>query len=265
MELTNNTFRNQIKYLYQVALFVFKNQNINETLLYAQIFRGLKDSTYDPAFFESFGLKLSEELRLQAILSQGCAEAVMLMDLYMALNKKICLGSASKNDEKIINRIITCVSKENSERQYESLFIDPKVEAQLVKSSLDFLEMSAYDKILSFKCLDEDDYRVLTSITPLFQEEKIKYDVIIDRNFLIKHINRWKKQFTEEEAINAASKFLIEAFKMNVESEELIIDIRNHVGTDEFMQALLDEDICALSTFILSYYNEYNQSAPKLR
>ncbi len=263
MELSNKYFRKHIKLIHDLAKNITQTNVRDENTFNFIVFSGIHkiDIGYETIPI----LKLhSEEQKNQSFIMQGFMESVMIMDLYLALNKKICLGESTKKDESIINRIISCVNNDKTDKKYDNLFIDPNVDAMLVQSSLDFLDLTAFDKVLTFKCLTEDDATVLNAISPLFMQDLITYAVDINRDFFIRQINKLKKAFGEEEAMNIAAKFLIGAFKMDIQAEELIIDIRNHAGTDEVMQGLVDENIQLVSAFVLSYYKEYNQEGPKL-
>lgn len=263
MELSNQSFRNYIKTVHDIAKTILGPRCRNEELLKSVIFRNLCQNDFFNFDYQQFGFNLSKNDKYEIVLTQGFTEAVMLIDLYIKLNKKICLGIASKKDEKLINRIIECFSKQE-ENKYQSLFIDPSAQTELVSASLEFIDSPAFEKVLGFKCLDEDDISILSSITPFFQEEKEKYGIEINKDFLIRQINRWKKVATEDESISAASDFLIDAFKMDIDVENLVVDIINHAENEDVMQALVDEDEAKLSVYLLAYYREYNQKGPKL-
>lgn len=262
MENVNNYMRNHIKTIHDTSKRILNGKVGSEDFYCSMVFRGIHEEKFDSGSVLAF-LNMSEKDKLESILFQGLMEAVMLEDLYIALNKKVATGKASDADLKLINRIITCANKDKDD-MYESLFIDPNIGTKLVQASLGFLASSAYEKVLSFKCLDTDDAIVLTSISPYFTQDLKRYSLDINRDFLITQINRWKDITTEDESINAAAEFLITAFNMDIDIETLVVDIINHAESEDVMQALVDENIELLSSFILAYYRTYNQEGPKL-
>lgn len=262
MATTNNYIRNYIKTIHDVSKRMLYGKVRSEDFFCSIIFRQICNVKFDSNFAPEF-LNLSEEEQVEAILFQGLMETVMLMDLYISLNKKVVTETATTFEINLLNKISTCANKDKKDK-YQSLFIDPNVGAKLVQASLDFLDSSAYEKVLSFKCLDAENVYVLTNISPYFTDDLIRYAIDINREFLIKQINKWKFATNEEEAINAASEFLINAFNMNIDIENLVIDIINQAETDDVLQALVDEDVQMLGAFILDYYRTYNQNGPKL-
>lgn len=263
VEITNNRFRQQIKTVSDIAKYALNLKIRNEETFLYLVFQGILSMQSNSEFY-NFAGKFAELLKQRDIITQGFMEAVMIMDLYIALNKKYVFNESNKTDEKILNRIIECVEKDD-DNKYQRLFIDPKIDALLVKSTLDFLDLSGYDKVLLFKCLSYDDIVLLSKISPLFKEDFEKYSVDINRKFLIRHIDKWKNNHDEAESIYAACDFLINAFKVDIDIEELVVEIINHAGTEEVMQALVDENRDLLSVFVLAYYKEYKKDAPKLK
>lgn len=264
MENVNNYLRKHIKFIYDSAKSLLGNQIRDDNMYSSVVFRGIYEQDYNNILLPPMLGTMSEKDKMEATLFQGLMESVMLMDLYTLLNKKYNQGISTSADDKLLNRIIECTNKDSYDR-FNSLFIDPSTEASLVKASLEFLDSSAYDKVLAFKCLDTDDAITLVSINPYFTDDLKRYSIDINRDFLIRQINRWKAAFTEEESINAAATFLIDAFNMNINIEELVVDIINHAESEDVMQALVDENVELLSAFILAYYRTYNEDAPKLK
>ncbi len=191
-----------------------------------------------------------EEIIRNTAFIQGLTEVISITDLYLELNKKCSLGSINDSELRILNMIISCTQKEDDEKRYNQLFIDSKIQLRLVDAILNFLDSSAFEKVLSFKCLTLDDIKLLSFINPLFKDDYEKYSVNIDRDF-----------FT---ALNEASKFLIQAFKININVEELVMDIINFSETEDVMQALVDENADLLAAYISSYYDKYKEISPKL-
>ncbi len=178
----------------------------------------------------------------------------------------ITLGIINDSELRILNMIISCTQKEDDEKRYNQLFIDSKIQLRLVDAILNFLDSSAFEKVLSFKCLTLDDIKLLSFINPLFKDDYEKYSVNIDRDFFIRQIGKWINGTNDKvTALNEASKFLIQAFKININVEELVMDIINFSETEDVMQALVDENADLLAAYISSYYDKYKEISPKLK
>ncbi len=215
---------------------------------------------------EALNRLFGEEIIRNTAFIQGLTEAISITDLYLELNKKCSLGIINNAELRILNMIISCAQKEDDEKRYNQLFMDSKIQLRLVDAILNFLDSSAFEKVLSFKCLTLDDIELLSFINPLFEDDYEKYSVNIDRDFFIRQISKWINGTNDKvTAFSEASKFLIQAFKININVEELVMDIINFSETEDVMQALVDENADLLAAYISSYYDKYKEISPKLK
>lgn len=261
----NEGIRNHIERTYNLISQMFGSRINNADIVSSLVFRGFYESS-DPDTLDLdqvSTIKLNETQKNRLFIIQGLCMSVMLMDLYLTLNKRIVLEEAKEADRKLINRIIREVQKEND--RYKSLFIDPKVQTQLANASLNFKKLSTFDKVLAFSCLNEGDLEVLKEINPYFEDEYKRFAIEISKGFLIDQINELIKGGSEKtDALMTAGKFLIDAFRMEVNIDDLVVDIIN--SSDEgLMQALVDEDADRTSIYLAFYYEANNIQGPRLK
>ena len=119
-------------------------------------------------------------------------------------------------------------------KSYEDIkkkFFNRRIAYQMMDSSLDFISSSAYEKIISYRLLDKNDCKLLSSINMFFEDEKGKYDIDIDLNFLYKQISKWQNAFEDQKELSffSASMFLYDLY--NIDKEDAINVISDLLNT----------------------------------
>ena len=134
----------------------------------------------------------------------------------------------------------------------------------------DYDDASAYDKVLLEKCLDEKDVERLEKLNPFYKEEREKYNIDIDLNFITRQIDKWQKAFAKNPHLSyeQSTDFLINLSKIDQKLSLKLINemldelnsnifIRNTVPSEECINVngmMIDEEV--LSEIIKDYYNQ---------
>lgn len=139
-------------------------------------------------------------------------------------------------------------------------FINKNFAENMIYSSVCYLQESAYEKVLQNMILTESDHELLSKINPFYEKEE--YDKEIDKNFLIKQIKEWQKDYAEDKELSflATSSFLIDLYKIDKDkAKKIIIDIINSFENEIFInnkyineETLIDIDGILLDDAILA-------------
>lgn len=85
-----------------------------------------------------------------------------------------------------------------------------KANISLIGDAVEFDNLSAFDKVLQTKALDENDLAILRRIFPLFEGEYEHYNVEVDEDFMIRQIGKWQTGCNDdiEKSYEEAANFL---------------------------------------------------------
>lgn len=145
-------------------------------------------------------------------------------DLYQKLRYEEKIGNIDENSKKILN----IVSSIKSYKEILEMIDDTLIFGKAVDASHNFDLMPAFDKVLQIKSLDSKDLELLEKLNPFFAEEREKFDIKVDKDFIFKHISLWQKRFKDDTSVSysAATNFIFDLYKLREpEAIDVVISI----------------------------------------
>lgn len=195
------------------------------------------------------------------IIHIAMVKSVVVLDLYLKLNREYKMGTISENDNKLFERILKAIKNQD----FTFLLNDLKTINQYIDATMEFMDASAFSKVEMIKALDEDDIALISTFNSFFEEEYAKYNVEINKDFIMRQINKWINGTKDEElAINKSAEFLIDMFAMDANIEGVLLDILNSNDPDTVMQAMVDEDVTSIAGYLKTYYDANKNDQRKL-
>lgn len=167
--------------------------------IYIQSFPGIRDSELLSSIEMSMllSVELNEELGLSSKIGKENAVIMPLIksqlysDLFLKMSSRKKLKGLSAK-EKIAFENIKSI---NDYEQMTKLLYNDMYMINALLITLIFEQMSAYDKIIIYKCISDEEYNKLCILNPLFKEEYEKYNVEITEELIIRQIKKWNKSF----------------------------------------------------------------------
>ena len=189
-------------------------------------------------------------------------KSVLVLDLFLKLNRENELDIISEKDKKLFNQIVSAMKRND----FNLLITNRMTINAFLDATLEFMDAPAYLKVEMFKALDFEDIELIKNFNPFFSEEYEKYNVDIDQRFMVRQITKWINGKKDEElAINEAARFLINTFKMDIDIKDVLLDILNSNDPDTVNQALFNEDVDQVAGYVKAYYDKYRPNTPKLK
>ena len=104
------------------------------------------------------------------------------------------------------------------------LFDDPDVYVEMIKSVEEFSNLSAYDKILITKMLTKKEHNKLKEMNPFYEYEKNMFDIKVNKEFILRQIDNWNKNFDLETSMNATADFILKLNDLNNKNVEILFN-----------------------------------------
>lgn len=122
----------------------------------------------------------------------------------------------------VMNRFINKIEKNDSDFPkvtYEMIekeyFRDPSIYVVMLKCMEEFNNLSAYNKILAIKNLTLEEFEMLKSINPFFEQEKNIYDIEITKELIITQMDKWNNRFNLDKSLEETIKFIFRVYNLN--------------------------------------------------
>ena len=253
----NSYLRKYVRYLCKCVEQEMNDANLRvdsdyiKGMYFANLFSTNMDSFIDKIFGNN---ELSRLVNAENKMQIDMLLMILVTDLFVSLSSKYVMGSLNSTEENLYNRIVKAINEDS----YNFLVCDLKSIGYFVKATNDFDNMSAYDKVLMIKSLEEENRELLNKLNPFFIEEYNKLNVNVDRIFIMRQIVKWINGTGDAvHAIEETAIFLSKLFNISDDNIEVVTDIMNAHNPDEVTQAFIDEDINQIAGYISSYYEAY--------
>ena len=118
--------------------------------------------------------------------------------------------------------------KNDSYEKINKYFNSEQLPNYMLYYLMKYTQASGYTKVLLNKCLNEDDIKLLSSINPFFMEEYEKSNVLVNLDFIKKHIGKWQKSLPddEDESYIESADFIMKLYKLREkEATDLLIEL----------------------------------------
>lgn len=265
--MDNTYFRQIINLLRNEAFKTIPiNQAINAdykiAIMFSQfLLNDMRDGFYEALF--NLTEEQAETFYNSEVFSKGMIMALLIQDLFLKLNRESLLGTINEQDERLFKILNNAIEKDD----FKIIFTDLKSVPEFVKATLHFADLSAYNKVEMFKCLDFQDMQMLQAINPNFFDEYKKYAIDINQEWIMRQINKWINHSKDEyQAFKETAQFLINAFNMDIDISDVYLEMLNS-GDDEpdFMNlAMLNRDVEQVSVYVSKFYYRHKGKDKKL-
>lgn len=155
---------------------------------------------------------------------------LIIVQLYTDLYRRLIYKYKLVGGEELFPNISNLL-KERSSISYAQvlmMFNNSSLSRLAILSSIEFMHLSTFDKILQIKSLSDVDCSKLKNINPLFENEKEIYDIVIDIDFIIKQITKLKNGFKDdlEKGYDESVEFLFKLYKIRPnELKKLVLEL----------------------------------------
>lgn len=265
MDFSNDSLRTYLTSIEKmITSFPALTGNIHNNEYFNTMVMANMLTQYDGFLYKQIIPKITDEDIRAIKVKQMLLQSVVVMDFYILVNKKIVLDTATKEEIRMLNQIKSAHKKDND---FTLLISNPNNTKELLNATHLMKSVSYYDKVLAYCLLDDEDISLLSSFNISFMSDYKKYNVKINKNFILKQIfkdiNKSNDRIT---SIEEAAAFLVDAFYADVDGiEEIVVDIINFTGSEDIMQALVDENISGVAIHLFDYYDKITNDGPKLR
>lgn len=160
----------------------------------------------------------------------------LFSDLYRnaVYYQKCCENNVLVN---IVNELLSSISDVSDMEGIARVLNDTKAGRLAYLASLEFDNLSVYNKVLRIKALTIEDVEYLKKLNPFFEEEYDTYNVEVNSEFFIRQIGKWQKIFKDDidKSYTDAVNFLLDYRKLDSDTAyNLISSIVNDYGNNEY-------------------------------